>query len=529
MATINAYYSTASDAVDYYSNYIQINGAGNGPGNRLMLAAGDVLRLNYQSALAGTARTVTASGFVTANWTSTTDVVMPATVGSTATKTSKSVNAETAITLSMVVSVRDGETGQTTSGTFTATLFVSIGTPPDTYPNEFSLTPVSGAAPGASIGSNVVTITGINGTTNVSISATSGHACSIRKNGSGNVSSTTVVNGDTLQVFLTAPTSGFSRATLYVGGYSTTFEVSVADTTPDGFAIGPVYSNMDLNVLCISNQIVVSGLGIAVTATISGGGAYFKLNDQPTPYTSATVANGTRIKVYMPSPSGYGQSNVCYLTVGSMVRSWAVYSTSFDPQNGNKIYLGKNTPPLGLGEIINFFGGPYDIFPPAKNLGAYLKGGGYVPPINENAGVPTAAPLNLSQLLGSYHSLYLRGQPAPQEIFIDSRWDGGNTITVDGVGWETLGYGNIRNACQYRYTFTKDYGAGGIAILRTATGSPGTYSQYNHYYEIDIPAPPNAAAIEVKYTLTIEIYCVLNGQTLTTTKDFYITIYNSWL
>ena len=119
---------------------------------------------------------------------------------------------------------------------------------------------------------------------------------------------------------------------------------------------------MELNVLCISNQIVVSGLGIAVTASISGGGAYFRLNDQPTTYTSATVTNGTRIKVYMSTPGGYGQSSVCYLTVGSMVRSWAVFTTSFDPNNGNKIYIGKNTAPLGLGEVINFFGGPYDIF-----------------------------------------------------------------------------------------------------------------------------------------------------------------------
>ena len=98
-----------------------------------------------------------------------------------------------------------------------------------------------------------------------------------------------------------------------------------------------------------------------------------------------------------------------------------------------------------------------------------------------------------------------------------------------GFGWETLGYGNIKNACQYRYTLVKNYGAGAVVSITTPTGTPGTFSPYNHEYTINVPVPPNAAAVEMKYTLTIEIYCVLNSQTLTTTKDIYLTIYNSWL
>ena len=529
MATVRANYVTSSDPSEFGLNTINIAGAGSSASNRLILAAGDTLQLYYQTIASGTGKAVVASGFSASHWANSTNINIGSSVGSSGTKVSLSVNVNVTITLTMNFTYRDESTGQTTAGSTTCLLYVQIGAPADTYPDPFTFTPVSGASPGASVGSNVVTITGINATTSVSISSSTGHACSIRKNGSGNVSSTTVVSGNTLQVFLTAPTSGNSRATLNVGGYTADFVVSVADTEPDPFSITPTYSNMDLNVLCISNQIVISGLGIAVTASISGGGAYFRINDQPATYTSATVTNGTRIKVYMPTPGGYGQSNVCYLTVGSMVRSWAVFTTSFDPNNGNKIYLGKNTAPLGLGEIINFFGGPYDIFPPAKNLGAYLRGNGYVPPINENAGVPTAAPLNLSQLLGTYHSFYLRGQPAPFETFIDSRWDGGTTMYFQGFGWETLGYGNIRNACQYRYTLVKNYGTGATVSITTPTGAPGTFSPYNHQYTLTVPVSPNAAAVELKYTLTIEIYCIFNVQTLTTTKDIYITIYNSQL
>jgi hypothetical protein len=98
----------------------------------------------------------------------------------------------------------------------------------DTTPDPFVFIDVDGATPGQVVASNIITITGIDAPTPAAISM-SGGVGEYRKNGGAWTTSLgSVVNGDTVQVRVTASaTPGVPvAATLTIGGYADTFTVT---------------------------------------------------------------------------------------------------------------------------------------------------------------------------------------------------------------------------------------------------------------------------------------------------------------
>lgn len=123
-----------------------------------------------------------------------------------------------------------GAPGHTATATVTvggtSATFSVASVPVDTSPDAFSFTPISGAAPGALVTSNLVTPTGYNSAAPVTVT---GGSYSI-DGGAFTEGAGSIAPGQTLQLRTTAPAAGQTVSeTVNIGGTSGTFEVSSAN------------------------------------------------------------------------------------------------------------------------------------------------------------------------------------------------------------------------------------------------------------------------------------------------------------
>ncbi len=109
---------------------------------------------------------------------------------------------------------------------------VNVIAAPDTTPNAFSFTDATGAENNALIVSNVITISGIDAQTPISIN---GGEMSVN-GGAYTSTSGTVVNGNTVQLRATSSNSSLSTksVTLTIGGVSGQFDITTADSSNSG-------------------------------------------------------------------------------------------------------------------------------------------------------------------------------------------------------------------------------------------------------------------------------------------------------
>lgn len=519
MATVTAYVQSARKFNDFESNYVTINGAGSSSSNRLILAAGDTLAINYQSALYS-ASTITITGFSASHFNSAADLSFSA-AGQTVSNVTKSgISADVQLTLSFSFSYNDPDYG---SGSSTASciLYLRIGTPVDTEPDPFLFFDASGVAPGTFGVSNAVTISGIN--TPVSVGATNGGQVSIA--GGAYVTSGTISNGQTLQVRLVSPSQNSSSTTVTVGTYSTQFRVFSADATPDNFSLGD-QSGLPPFLTCYSSRVNVSGLGVAVTASVVGGGAVIFKNGSSTPVTSTTVVNGDRLYLRMNASSVPGGSTSCTLTIGSLSRTWTLTNSSALPANGVKVPIG----PLPVSElkVINLFGGQFDNWAKARNLTAYTRGGFYVPDITENAGIPTVAPMRLAQFANAVQSFYKLGDLGPITSVIDSRWNGNIWVEMPPVDLANyIGYGNARNNCEFRHVVSVVSGSSNVQLYTDGT-DPTVYSARNRTLIFKVFVPANMANYTAEYNVTMYAKFKAGSEPeLVFTQNYKIEIFNS--
>ena len=168
---------------------------------------------------------------------------------------------------------------------------------PDTTPNAFIFTDQLEVGLSTIISSNSITISGIDATTNISIT---GGEFSINSGTFSNTSST-VENGDIVAVQHTSA-STFSTSTetvLTIGGIqdtftSTTSTIVATDTIPDAFTFTDL-SDENLMATVSSNNITVTGIDTATEIRITGG--QFSINEGAYSDTPNTVKNGDIVKV----------------------------------------------------------------------------------------------------------------------------------------------------------------------------------------------------------------------------------------
>jgi len=191
---------------------------------------------------------------------------------------------------------------------------------PDTTPNAYSYTATTNAEPSAVITSTAVIISGINTSTNVTIT---GGEYSIA-GGAFTSAAGTISSGQTIAIRLTAPAtnSATASAQLTVGGVAGTFSVTTkADTTPNAFSFEPK-TDAELGTEHTSNPITVEGIDTAVPITITGG--EYSINEGAFTSAAGTVSVSNTVVVKATASSVKETVQNAVVTIGGVSATYAV-------------------------------------------------------------------------------------------------------------------------------------------------------------------------------------------------------------
>lgn len=244
---------------------------------------------------------------------------------------------------------------------------------------------------------------------------------------------------------------------VYRGGNTIYLQiVSNIDGTPDAFSIGPSITGARLGALYAGSDVIVSGINTGVAASVNSGGSLF-VNDVAVT-SPHTVYAGDVVTAKRSSSGSYNTAVTLTLTIGGVSASRTI-TTMLDPAAGEVINFPKTALPINLEDVIDFFGGQYLSWDPTpRNLGAYLKGGSYVPNISKNAAIPTTLPLNLSSFIGSGTAFFLMYAPPFKEAGYNTLYSGqrGELTWVVGVDYD-IGFGDrMKHNVEYRYNLEPD-------------------------------------------------------------------------
>jgi hypothetical protein len=193
---------------------------------------------------------------------------------------------------------------------------------PDTTPDAFSFTSLSGVAQGSVVSSNVVTISGIDAPAPIGIAVGE-----YRINGGGWTSASgEIVNGQTVQVRHTSANAPGTtvESVLTIGGVQGKFRSTTAgtagnDTDPNPFTFG-TKTNQAADTQVASDAITLSGYDAPAPVT-AGSGTQYSLDCSGTNWTSApgTLNVGQSICVRHTTASGSNALRKTSLKVGTVV------------------------------------------------------------------------------------------------------------------------------------------------------------------------------------------------------------------
>ncbi|NOQ16572.1 MAG: hypothetical protein GQ581_05895 [Methyloprofundus sp.] len=198
----------------------------------------------------------------------------------------------------------------------------------DTKPNQFSFIDQTNVTINSLINSNVITITGINAATSVSIS---GGEYSLDGGGSFTASSGSLLNNQAVIVRTQSSGSYLSStgATLNVGGVSDIFTVTTldnpADTTPDNFSFTDQV-DIALNDVVYSNSITVGGINAATSVNVIGG--EYAVNGGTFSSVAANVNNADSVQVRVNASVDYAVVSNVTLTIGGISDTFSVLTVN---------------------------------------------------------------------------------------------------------------------------------------------------------------------------------------------------------
>ena len=185
----------------------------------------------------------------------------------------------------------------------------------DTTPDAFGFTDQIDVALSSVIGSNSITVAGINTATAISVSG-SEYAID---GGAFTSTAGTVTNGQSIAVRQTSSASfaTLTDATLSIGGIADTFSVTTrgADTTPDAFSFTD-QTNVTLSTVITSNSITVTGIETAAAISVSGG--EYAIDGGAFTNTAGTVTNGQTVTVQHTSSSLFTTVTSTLLSIGGI-------------------------------------------------------------------------------------------------------------------------------------------------------------------------------------------------------------------
>jgi len=204
----------------------------------------------------------------------------------------------------------------------------------DTLPVSFSFNELIDQEINAPLQSNTVTLSGLESGISIPIQVTAGIG-SISINGATPVYTGSVVNGNTISVASSAPStySTTGTTTVLVGSFSTDFKISTrtADLTPDQFVFTNL-TNVGFGSTVFSNTITLVGIdtGQFATATITPSTFVFNVTDGSDnvlyPYSSLSkeVTNGDKITLRTIASTAASTTTTGTLTVTGVSSSFSV-------------------------------------------------------------------------------------------------------------------------------------------------------------------------------------------------------------
>ena len=205
--------------------------------------------------------------------------------------------------------------------------YTSTSEAPDTAPNTFAFTDVTGVALGSTQTSNIITVLGINTAAPISIT---GGSYKINT-GSYTTYAGTVNSGDTVTVQHTASaaTSTAVDTVLSIGGESDTFTstTETPDTLPNAFVFIDV-TDAALSSEFTSNTITVAGTNTAAPVSITGG--TYSLNGGA--YTSAagTISSDDTVSVKHTTSTAFSTSVDTVLNIGGVTDTYTSTTEAAD-------------------------------------------------------------------------------------------------------------------------------------------------------------------------------------------------------
>ena len=387
-------------------------------------------------------------------------------------------------------------TGNSSQSTYTVTIgsvsdsmVITTVAASDGTPNAFTFSDVTNRELNQTQTSNLITIAGIN--ISVAVSVTGG---TYSKNGGAYTSSAgTCVVGDTFRVRHTS-SSNYSTAvntTLTVGGVSDTFTSTTRaiDDDPNSFSLGGNQSDLGRSSVVPVSTWTVAGMDSGATITVTGSGtAGTQVSKNGVNYfTSLTgIANGDTIYSRGTTSSAYSTAVTATVTANTAQTS-VTLTTEADPTAGpDEIAFPITTGTIKMSDINDFFAGTGTSAP--HNLGAYYRGGTYVPNIGTNSGIPTTGAIAFSDFYSSATVFSFvvnpsiksstNSQPAPGSTTISVAWSALSDWEVGPNGALNIG------AAEYRYrnfVITQNLNTGQVPSVTAGTT---TYSTANTLFRI---------------------------------------------
>jgi hypothetical protein len=196
----------------------------------------------------------------------------------------------------------------------------------DITPDSFNFTDQTNVAQSTVISSDIVNISGINDTADVTIGGDGSPQFRI-DGGTWTSGPATITNGQTLQLRLTS--GGFSEtrlATVTVGTFDEEWSVSTSsqDTSPDAFNFTDK-TGIALNTLTTSNSVNITGITGSVNVSVSGTGSpQLRVNGGSWTAGPTTITNGQSLEVRLTSSSSPNTMRSATVTVGSGSNQWDV-------------------------------------------------------------------------------------------------------------------------------------------------------------------------------------------------------------
>lgn len=253
--------------------------------------------------------------------------------------------------------------------------------------------------------------------------------------------------------------SGYTTLTINVDG-------SVPDTTPDPFPFTNV-TDANPSSSILSNTVHITGINRAVGITVTNG--IYRVGNRDWG-VAAGALNGDALQIMTDSPSGFGQSKTVTIKVGTRTETWVVKN-----KNGplNPIHTKATTSGFSFrNDVRDFFAGASLVGPlvPPNNLGAFIRGGDYIPNITQNSAVATtASSLKLSQFTNAATYLdWVQGGRAQVA-------GGGGASASATITWSLLpsyvpsptvaldhprvGYGEILGGCEMMWAIISEGGS----------------------------------------------------------------------